>query len=472
MKVVVAGASGFVGKHLIERLLKNTDLEIRALGRSLNNAKIGALETMHCDLFSLLDVEKALEGQDIAIYLVHSMLPSSQLSQGSFEDYDLIIADNFARAARKKNIKKVIYLGGIIPEGKDSHPEELSLHLRSRLEVEEIFKSYKIPLLALRAGMVMGKEGSSFQMLLRLVQRLPFMLCPAWTRSRSSPIHVVDVAESFAYVLQQETLLGAYDLDNGQSISYLEMLERCAEKLHKKRFFLDVKYFSPKLSKFWVSLITGAPKDLVYPLVESLLYDMSPNPAQTLRIPDWKYVTYDEALNEVLLELDENADRLSEPKAYKSSISEEHLRVVQSVQRHHLPPGKSAEWASQEYIKWLNANFKGLITVETQGNTTKFYLAGSHKALLELSVSKERSSDDRILFYITGGLLARETKRGRLEFRVTPDGKNLITAIHDYRPRLPWYLYKYSQAIMHASVMKRFGEYLQKKHPLALEQKT
>lgn len=470
MKVVVAGASGFVGKHLIERLKKDPALEIRAIGRTLQNQKKGQIESMQCDLFSLLDVERALEGQDIAIYLVHSMLPSSQLSQGSFEDYDLIIADNFARAAKKKNIKRVIYLGGIIPKGKDSHPEELSIHLRSRLEVEEIFKSYKVPLLALRAGMVMGKEGSSFQMLLRLVQRLPLMVCPAWTRSRSSPIHVKDVAESFYYVIKDEKLLGSFDLENGQSISYLEMLERCAEKLHKKRYFLDVKHFSPKLSKFWVSLITGAPKTLVYPLVESLQHDMSPDPAHVLTIPNWKYITYDEALNEVMEQLEKNSDSLEQPKAYKGPIPEVHQRIVQSVQRHHLPAGKSAEWASQEYVKWLNANFRGLVYVQTEGDKTKFFLAGTQKVLLQLTMSRERSSEDRILFYITGGLLAQETKRGRLEFRVTPDGKNLITAIHDYRPRLPWYLYKYSQALMHASVMKRFGEYLQRQNRLAIGQ--
>ncbi len=468
MKVVVAGASGFVGKELIKRLQEDSSLEIRALGRSLKNAKTGQLETMHCDLFSLLDVERALEGQDVAIYLVHSMLPSSQLSQGRFEDYDLIIADNFARAAKKQNIKRVVYLGGIIPKGKDSHPEELSLHLRSRLEVEEVFNSYEVPLLALRAGMIMGKEGSSFQMLLRLVQRLPFMICPAWTRSRSSPIHVRDVAESFYYVIKDKNLFGSFDLENGQSISYFEMLQRCAEKLHKKRLFLDVRYFSPKLSKFWVSFITGAPKILVYPLVDSLQHDMSPDPTHALRIPNWKYITYDEALEEVIQQLDENSDLLEEPKAYKNPLPEAHQRIVQSVQRHPLPQGKSAEWASQEYVKWLNANFRGLVFVHTEGDISRFYIAGTHKVLLELTISRDRSSEDRILFYITGGLLAQETKRGRLEFRVTHDGKNLITAIHDYRPRLPWYLYKYSQALMHASVMKRFGEYLQKQQRLAI----
>jgi nucleoside-diphosphate-sugar epimerase len=184
MKVAIAGASGFVGKKLLERLGRDPGIEVLPLARSLRPS---------CDLFSLLEVEEALKGQEQGIYLVHSMLPSSQLSQGNFADYDLILADNFARAAAKAGLKRIIYLGGIIPKNLEAAPEHLSLHLKSRLEVEEIFRSYKIPVLSLRAGMVMGGEGSSFQMLLRLVDRLPLMVCPAWTQSKSEPIHVDDV---------------------------------------------------------------------------------------------------------------------------------------------------------------------------------------------------------------------------------------------------------------------------------------
>ncbi len=455
MKVVIVGASGFVGKHMIERLLKDSNIQVRALARSLKSETTHNFETLPCDLFSLLDIEKALEGQEEAIYLVHSMLPSSQLSQGNFSDYDLILADNFARAAKKAGIRRILYMGGIIPRENDEHPEDLSLHLKSRFEVEEIFRSYNIPVLALRAGMVLGKEGSSFQMLLRLVQRLPMMICPAWTRSRSSPIHVRDVVETFHYCLKRPELEGAYDLENGHYLSYLDMLEKTARKLEKKRFFFDVPYFSPQFSKLWVRLITGAPKNLVYPLVDSLQHNMSPNPEKALRIPNWTYTTFEETLDEVLDSV-EGSD-VSEPKAYQKSLPDERFHIVQSVQRHTLPPGKSAEWASQEYIKWLNQNFSGLISVHTEGNKTRFQLWGTKTVLLELTLSKERSFEDRVLFYISGGLLARETKRGRLEFRVTPDKKNLITAIHDFKPKLPWYLYKYSQALVHASVMRRFG---------------
>lgn len=459
MKLAIAGASGFVGKALIARLLENPKFQIRALSRSPYESMHARLENCRCDVFSLLDVENALEGQDEAIYLIHSMSPSSQLSQGNFADYDLILADNFARAAKKNGIKRIIYLGGIVPS--DSlDPQSLSSHLRSRLEVEQVFKSYEIKLLALRAGMVMGMEGSSFQMLMRLVKRLPLMICPAWTQKKSSPIYIQDVVESLHFALENTQLEGAFDLAGPQSLSYLEMMKVCADKMHKSRFFLDVPMYTPELSKLWVSLVTGAPKNLVYPLVDSLQHDMRPHAEKLLQVPGWKYTSFELALDEYLRA--ESTAVVQTPKAYKERIASGHLHTVQSVQRHKLPRGKNAEWASQQYIRWLNANFRGLIRVKTEGEKTRFFVLNTEKVLLELTLSKDRSSENRVLFYITGGLLARETKRGRLEFRVTPDGNNLLTAIHDFKPRLPWYLYKYSQAILHASVMDRFRESLLK----------
>lgn len=394
MKVVIAGASGFVGTVLVERLRQDPSLEVRSLARSVKPS---------CDLFSLLDVEEALKGQEQAIYLVHSMLPSSHLSQGNFADYDLILADNFARAAKKNGLQRILYLGGILPSQSQNSPLDLSLHLKSRLEVEEIFKSYNIPVLALRAGIVMGKEGSSFQMLMRLVQRLSVMICPAWTRRKSSPIHVRDVAESFYYALQNPHLNGAFDLGSGELLSYLEMLQSCSKKMHKKRLFIDVPFFSPTLSKLWVRVVTGAPKALVYPLVDSLRHDMSPDPSKLLKIPDWKYTSFNETLDEIVAGLSANS-KLPLPSAYTATVPTERFHVVQSVQRHRLPSGKTAEWASQEYVRWLNAESVGLIRVHTKDKKTSFYALGTRLKLLELTMSEDRSSNERVLFYITGGI--------------------------------------------------------------------
>src|SRR5690606_19576051 len=130
---------------------------------------------VQADLFSLLEVERALEGADVALYLVHSMIASAELTQGSFADFDLILADNFARAAKSRGVRHILYVGGLIPEG-----ERLSRHLESRLEVEQTLRAQGVPVTALRASIIIGPAGSSLRMVENLVRRLPVMITPAW----------------------------------------------------------------------------------------------------------------------------------------------------------------------------------------------------------------------------------------------------------------------------------------------------
>lgn len=270
MKIVIAGASGFVGKQLLSVL--NKDHEIVGISRRPRKSE-GGIHWVQCDLFSLLDIERTLNGADVAIYLVHSMLPSARLTQGSFRDFDMILADNFSRAAKLANVKHIIYLSGIIP------PDALlSEHLQSRLEVENILKSSGVPTTSLRAGLIIGPEGSSFEMMLRLVQRLPAMVCPYWTSTLSYPIAVWDVVAVINHCIENGPLetTDCLDICGPDPLSYEEMMRHLSLKLDKKHMFLPVPFVSPQLSKLWVRLITGAPKDLVYPLVDSLKTHMIP----------------------------------------------------------------------------------------------------------------------------------------------------------------------------------------------------
>ena len=147
-KIAVAGSSGFVGSALLPRLAKEHQVVALTRGDIPNQENISWVQ---CDLFSLLETEKALKGVDFAVYLVHSMLPSAQLTQGSFQDLDLLVADNFARAAELNNIKQIIYVGGIIPSN-----QELSKHLKSRKEVENALAFRKAKLTTLRAAMILS----------------------------------------------------------------------------------------------------------------------------------------------------------------------------------------------------------------------------------------------------------------------------------------------------------------------------
>ena len=176
--MIIAGASGFVGKALAPLLAKR--FRVIGLSRSERDGGDGFAEYRKCDLFSLKQAERALEGGEYAVYLVHNMMPSAKLTQGEFADLDLVCADNFARAASHAGIKQIVFLGGLCPSD-----ETLSKHLESRVEVERVLAGHAVPVTTLRAGLILGGARSSFQIMARLVQRLPLMI-HQWLMNRFS----------------------------------------------------------------------------------------------------------------------------------------------------------------------------------------------------------------------------------------------------------------------------------------------
>jgi len=448
--VAIAGASGFVGSHLAQALAPH----YRVIGLSRSSAKKprgGIAEWRGCDLFSLRDAEQALLGVDIAIYLVHSMMPSAHLTQGGFENLDLIAADNFARAASKNGVKQIVYLGGLIPES-----ASLSKHLQSRLEVEQTLAAYGIPVAALRAGLIVGNEGSSFQILYRLVKRLPVMLCPKWTQTKTQPIHIDDAVALLSYCVGNSSTYGeVYDIGGPEVLTYRDMIATLARLMGLKRWLIRVPLLSPGLSRLWVSLVTGAPKVLVAPLVQSLKHPMIAGDRRLQSkagIPGTPFV---EAMKMAL----EETKAAQSPLAFRGSPASQSEPEVRSVQRLRLPRGRTAQWVGEEYLRWLPNRFFP-IRVEVKEDCAKFYLRLLPWPLLVLEYSRERSTPDRSLFYIVGGLLVRTTKRGRFEFRESWNGEFLLAAVHEFRPRLPWRLYSLTQAKAHLYVMWRFGKWL------------
>ena len=476
-KIAVAGAFGFVGKQILEYFCQDPQYEVYALTRSLiedekqikgwtenDQQNKDRIHIVQCDLFSMLDCEKALEGMDYAFYLVHSMLPTSKLMQSDFSDMDLILADNFARAAKKANIKHIVYLGGIIPQ-KDA----LSLHLQSRLETEETLASYGTPVTSLRAAIVLGKKGSSFNIVLKLVERLPAMICPHWCSTKSNPIWVKDVVYAFEEVVGKEKHFGKYyDLAGATCLSYREILAKTAEYLGLKRYFINFPFFTPGLSKLWVSLITATPKNLVYPLINSLKHEMIPDEMHKLVIPDHPPVSFKKALEYSLTEEDLRYAKGQSVKREKQSFWGQELKKhdVRSIQRLERPEGKDAEWVVKEYLKWLPYFFKLIKFINVKINekgTIQFVIPIIGIPILELTYSESRSSSDRQLFYITGGILAAKNQgRGRLEFRETTCGKYFLVGIHEFVPAIPWYIYIITQAPFHLFVMRRFQAYMKK----------
>lgn len=462
--VVVAGASGFVGTALLPVLAQ--DFDVVALSRSVS-ASIPRVRWEHCDLFSLLQTERSLAGADYAVYLVHSMLPA-RLTQARFEDMDFILADNFARSAARAGVKQIVYLGGIIPDD-----AQLSRHLASRLEVERVLAARGVPVTSLRAGLIVGPSGSSFRMVVRLVRRSPVLLCPHWTRSMTQPVGLSDVVRLLRFCLGKEEMFGrAFDLGGPEVMTYVDLMRRTAERLGKKRLIMAVPFVPTRLSVAGIRLVTGAHHELVAPLVESLRHAMvahSPTMQERAGIPAQ---SFDEALD-MAVAGEREAAEADEHLARRDGQSERG-RYVCSIQRLPLPPGHDAIWVAQEYARWLPSFFKFIlrVTVDEQLNLA-FRLTGLRRPLLELNYSQDRSSTDRPLYYITGGLLTRAPNAedgrapARLEFRESPDRRSVLAAIFNYRPSLPWWFYRLTQAPIHLLVMKLFSWHLARQHPMA-----
>lgn len=446
--IVIAGASGYIGTAIMPMLrARFPDATITAISRQAQASPDPRIVWRPCDLFSLKSLEEALPPRvDLAIYLVHSMGPTAHLDQGSFADYDLILADNFARAIRRAGVKHILYLGGLIPA-----VEKMSRHLSSRLEVEQTFTQYGLPLTVFRAGLILGEAGSSFQILLKLVNRLPFMICPHWTQTLTSPVDLDTVLSAMTTAALDPTRVGkVYDLAGCRPLTYVEMMRETARKLGKRRRFLPVPFFTPTLSRLWVSLITNSPKNLVYPLVESLEHPMVAR-EEALFDATRARGSYFDLLEKVTLKTQAGS------KLFRFKAGS---RTVRSVQRLPLPPGRDAKWVMDQYLAWLPRRLAPFIKVQVDGPRVRFSVLARRPVLLEMHVSTERSSDDRMLLYITGGLLASREDRGRLEFRITRDGRSVLAAIHNYRPSLPWYIYVFTQARLHLMVMHAFGRHL------------
>ena len=439
----MAGATGFVGRALVPALAERCD--VVALGRRAPaeaSAAGGAVVWRRCDLFSLRETESALAGAQVAYYLVHSMMPSARLTQGRFEDLDVLLADNFARAAAAAGVERIVYLGGIVPSGRDA---ALSAHLASRVETERVLAGHGVPVTAVRSSLVVGAGGSSHQMLMRLVERLPVMICPRWTLTRAQPIALDDLVPLLVHCLDDPEARGRVcEVGGPDALSYREMMGVAARVMGRRRLMLPVPLFSPGLSRLWVSLVTGAPRELAAPLVQSLRHPMlvqDPWLQKKVGLPGRPFAR---ALEETL--------RREAPRA---------TPTARSVQRLPLPPGRGADWIAHEYFRWLPRFFRPFLRVEQDGERIRFEMAGVRRPLLVLELRPERSSRDRSMLAVVGGLLAgAPVGTPRLEFRTFAECGSVLAAVQDFPPRLPWWLYTVTQARIHVLVMKAFGRHL------------
>lgn len=456
--VAIAGATGFVGRHLGPALrAAHHVVGLTRLPDASHSAIVG--EWRQCDVLSLRDTERALAGVDFAYYLVHSMMPSSRLHRGRFWDLDLIAADNFARAAATAGVQQVIYLGGIVPRR-----ATLSRHLASRREVEHVLRSGGVPVTTLRAGLVIGAAGSSFVTLARAIERLPVLFCPPWADTLTHPIALRDVVALLRFCLGRPNTFGqTYDIGGPELMSYRTMMAEIARQLGKSRRHVRCPVAHTRFLQMCVSTVTGAPRELVQPLIESLRYPIVAQERTLNAAAGVPGIPFRAAIADAVVELRAKQDDDGQvPIAFQRPRARSPQSSVRWVERFPLPPGKTAEWFAREYLSWLPRGLKPFLVVDVE-NDRVFSVALRwlrRHPLLVLERSLERSSPDRWLFFIRGGSLAAPTPRGRLEFREVLERRYVLVAIMDYRPRLPWPVYLQTQTRLHRWVMRSFRAYL------------
>ena len=459
--VAIAGATGFVGTAV--RAALADDYRIIGLTRSPVRARINAAKNesetwRHCDLFSPYAVRDALEGADYAIYLVHSMLPSARLTQADFVDLDLLLAENFARAAAAQGIRQILYVGGLIPDDRPLPPR-----LASRLEVEQTLGSSAVPLTALRAGLIVGPGGTRLRMLLNLVQRLPVMVLPAWTEATTQPIAIDDVVKTLKHVLgQPDRYAGSYDIGGPEVMTYRSMLEAAADVLGVTRRIVTTPITAPALSKLWVRTFGGVPWALVDPVIESLNHNATVKDNALQRWLDPTVMAFKAALQRSITEQGRQYPNPREALRDEDDAVIRSDSVVRSVQRLPLPPRFTARDVAQEYMRWLPQFGWPFLQADVEGDQVQFRIRALRLPLLKLAFAQDRSPEGRQLFHVTGGLLADMTNHheGRLEFRRALNGECAIAAVHDFAPKLPWYVYNATQALGHLWVMNSFGRHL------------
>lgn len=262
MRVLVTGATGFVGEHLVPALLE-AGHEVVALVRNRESYDSPeGVRVEEADLLERESLEGIFEGVDAAYYLVHSMRTG-----GDFAERDRLAARNFVDAARGSSLQRVVYLGGLGETG-----DVLSEHLESRREVETVLaESEAFELTTLRAAIILGDGSAGFQMIRELVGKLPVMVTPRWVHNECQPIAISDVVAYLVGVLDvPETAGQTYEIGGPEVLTYAEMMRRTGRVIGTEPTIVSVPVLTPNLSAYWVDLVTDVPKSIAHPLISGL----------------------------------------------------------------------------------------------------------------------------------------------------------------------------------------------------------
>ncbi len=288
--VLVAGASGFVGRRLCPALAA-AGQHVRAMTRHPDSYS-GDGVAVYGDVHEPRTLAAALDGCRAAYYLVHS------LDSKDFERLDAEAAKAFGEAAADAGVEQIIYLGGL-----GSETDTLSSHLRSRREVEGLLGSGGVPVTVLRAGIIVGRGGISWEMTRQLVDHLPAMVTPRWVRTKTQPIAVADVVRYLVGVLDEPRAKGkVLEIGGPDTMQYVTMLRRVAEIKKRPLFIVPVPLLSPGLSSRWLALVTDVDTQTGRSLIDSMANEVVVTDDSIRTIVDFEPMTYDDAVRTALRE--------------------------------------------------------------------------------------------------------------------------------------------------------------------------
>jgi uncharacterized protein YbjT (DUF2867 family) len=289
---LVFGASGYIGTHLVPRLLAE-GFRVRVSSRDLAILEARAwqgAEIVAADALKYESLAPALEGVDVAYYLVHSMAAGKD-----FGRLDVEAAKNFAAAAALSGARRIVYLGGLVPL------DAASEHIVSRRDTGYALREGKVPVTEIRAGIIVGPGSAAFEVMRDLVYHLPMMITPSWVRAKSPPIALDNLLEYLLRISDIEQAAGRiYDAGGPETLTYEEMMRILAEAVGRRApLIISVPALSPKLSSYWLKLVTSVPTNIARALVEGLKHDFEADDAELRRLVPQRLLGFRESVDAV-----------------------------------------------------------------------------------------------------------------------------------------------------------------------------